>query len=208
MIGDIVGLAAQLQSDTLGDLEILVKTEVQPPMVGSTERVSTGHVRREWAQIRESKCGVVEILPGGQYQIRKDIGARSSRTIAAPEAGYCPERRVTWCKLLRKGAIEHSERSTGLCIEDRSNFPASENLLHEAVLILGKRHFVERGNDHPVADVEVSIAPIQPWVKGTEEAQVEVVAAFAEGRAQVINGMRPSVVGGHRQAIILEVPAV
>src|SRR5581483_3345177 len=100
MVGYVVSFAAQLQPDTLGKLEILVKTEIKPPVIGSTECVSAGHIRRERPQVREAKHRIAEVLSRRQHQIREDIGVSTSRMVAALEVGDCSKRGVTWRLLL------------------------------------------------------------------------------------------------------------
>ena len=95
-----------------------------------------------------------------------------------------------------------------MSVEDGSDLPPAEGLLHEPVCILGKGHFIDGADHDAVTHVEISVALVEPGVKRIGEAQVEVVAAFAEGGAQVIDGMRPRVVGGDRQAMVQEVLAL
>ena len=76
--------------------------------------------------------------------------------------------------------------------------------MHQAGALLGERHLPDQTGDKAMTDVEVGITIIELRVERIEQAEVDVVGALAEGRAQVVLGMTVGVMRRERQPGLAE----
>src|SRR6185369_9038097 len=98
-------------------------------------------------------------------------------------------------------AVIDGERRSSACSEDRSEAPSAQHLADKAAArVLAPRNVPNSADHHAVTDVVLGIAFVTRGVERIGVAELEgSVATFAKGVAEVVDGMRPSVVGGNIQ---------
>ena len=114
-----------------------------------------------------------------QIEIRERIRCARSRDGAgrAVQAGL---RQHPDAAAVAVRAVVHGERRTALHSDERGHLPSAHERAHKALAVACERHLPDRPDREPVADVEVGVAVVEPRVERIQQAQIEVVGAFAE----------------------------
>ncbi len=89
----------------------------------------------------------------------------------------------------RVRAIEHCEREAVPDRDDRGDRPAVKGLLRDARHVLRERNVPRAGEHEPMTLVEVGVTLVNLRVERIQQPKICVVIGFAEGRADVVNGM-------------------
>lgn len=209
----MVGRAGALHPYALRDFGVFVQAEVEIPPVGGSEGVAAGHVGRPCGA-RSQRHWQVSYLTARERDVLESIwDGGGDEAVAAvrhePIEGR-PGRVIG--QFLDRG-VEDAERLPGAGDEQRIQTPAAEQ--HAGyTLFRAEGDLSTAGHGDAVADIELGVAAVEIGVVGIHEAAHEVAvvdrdvgvsvlalhAGLEEGRAEIVEGVRPGVVGRQIQA--------
>jgi len=199
VVQDVERISPEFQVITFGQEELLVDAEIKVPRAWPPVDIPPVHVRGVWPKFGISRKRIGKFIDRGicdRNEVKCVRARRHGRSSSRDRRRQDQPRNL----LVHGGSgVKNREWCASVCDENGGKGPTTSDLFKNPMSVAGERNVPRSSDRDAMPQIGIGIAAIQLRIERIEQPNVEVRCPCAEGRAQVVDGMRVGVVGGQIQ---------